>query len=179
MQRRTAVKQLLVIAGGVMVLPSCMHKEDKPSISLKNIQLSASDEKLLAEIADTIIPATDTPGAKDVYTHLYTLKMVDDCSETEQQDQFVKGLKAVNQLAKDRFGKGYTDCNADQRASIVNDLDNRKVDDKNIQSFYTITKKHTVKGYMTSQYVMTKQIVYKLVPGPFHGSYPITQKATA
>jgi len=156
-----------------------MQKEDTPSISLKNIKLSGSDEKLLAEIADTIIPATDTPGAKDVYTHLYTLKMVDDCSEPEQQQQFVKGLKGVNDLAKDRFGKGFVDCNAHQRASIVSDLDNKKIDNKDIQTFYSITKKHTVKGYMTSQYVMTKQIVYKLVPGPFHGSYPITQKATA
>ena len=179
MQRRTAVKQLLVIAGGVMVLPACMQKEDKPSITLKNLQLSGSDEKLLAEIAGTIIPTTDTPGAKDVYTHLYTLKMVDDCSEPEQQDEFVKGLKSVNELAKNRFGKGFIESSADQRASIIGDLENKKVDDKNIQSFYSIMKKHTVKGYMTSQYVMTKQIVYQLVPGRFHGSYPITQKATA
>src|SRR3954463_6458156 len=143
MQRRTAVKQLLIIAGGVMVLPSCMQKEDTPSISLKNIKLSGSDEKLLAEIADTIIPATDTPGAKDVYTHLYTLKMVDDCSEPEQQQQFVKGLKGVNDLANERFGKGFVDCNADQRTSIVSDLDNKKIDNKDIQTFYSITKKHT------------------------------------
>jgi hypothetical protein len=179
MQRRAAVKQLLIIAGGVMVLPSCMHKDEKTSISLKNIKVTGSDEKTLAEIAGTIIPTTDTPGAKDVYTHLYTMKMVDDCSEKEQQDQFVNGLKGVNKLSRDRFGKDFIDCNNDQRASIINDLENKKIGDKDIQSFYAIMKKHTVKGYMTSQYVMTKQIVYKLVPGPFHGSYPITQKATA
>jgi hypothetical protein len=179
MQRRTALKQLLILTGGVMVLPSCMHKEEGPSIAIKNLKMSAGDEKLLAEMAGTIIPTTDTPGAKDVYTHLYTMKMVDDCSEPEQQDAFVNGLKGVNKLAKDRFNKGFVDCTGHQRASIVADLENKKIDDKDIESFYTIMKKHTVKGYMTSKYVMTSLIRYELVPGRFHGSFPVTQKATA
>lgn len=156
-----------------------MQKQERSSIALKNLNLSGTDEKLLAEIADTIIPATDTPGAKDVYTHLYTLKMVDDCSEPEQQHQFVNGLKAINDVASDRFGKGFVDCTRSQRAAVIADIESKKINGNDIQAFYAIMKKHTVKGYMTSQYVMTKQVLYKLVPGPFHGSYPVTQKATA
>ncbi len=52
--RRSAVKQLLVITTGVMVIPACVYKRENTSIPLKNIQLDAGDEKLLAEVSETM-----------------------------------------------------------------------------------------------------------------------------
>jgi hypothetical protein len=174
--RRTAVKQLLIISGGVVLFPSCVHHQDKTSIPLKNVDLNAGHEKLLAEIADTIIPKTDTPGAKYVYTHIYTLKMLDDCTEKEKQDAFVKGLNEIDNISKNKFKNKFIDCTVPQREDILNDIESKKVDSKDIQFFYGMMKHLTIQGYMTSKYVGTKLVVYELVPGRFHGSFPIKAK---
>ena len=90
MERRSAIRNLAVITGGLMFLPSCKSTPGKTSVSLKNIKIDAGQEKLLAEIASTIIPATETPGAKEVGAHLFVLKMLDDMYEKEIQQEYIK-----------------------------------------------------------------------------------------
>ena len=174
--RRSAVKQLLIISGGVVIFPSCIHHEDKTSIPLKNVDLNASHEKLMAEIADTIIPKTDTPGAKELSTHIYTLKMLDDCTDKEKQQAFVKGLNEINDISKKKFNNKFIDCSVSQREGILNDIETNKNYSKDVQSFYGLMKHFTIQGYMTSKYVGTKLVVYELVPGRFHGTFPIKNK---
>lgn len=174
--RRRAVKQLLIISGGIVLFPSCVHHEDKTSIPLKKVALNATHEKLMAEIAQTIIPATDTLGAKDVYTHIYTLKMLDDCTEKDKQDAFVKGLNEINDISKKKFNNKFIDCSVSQREGILNDIETNKNYSKDVQSFYGMMKHLTIQGYMTSKYVGTKLVVYELVPGRFHGTFPIQNK---
>ncbi|HUS02970.1 MAG TPA: gluconate 2-dehydrogenase subunit 3 family protein [Chitinophagaceae bacterium] len=174
--RRHAVKQIIIISGGVVLFPSCVHHEDKTSIPLKNVDLNAGHEKLLAEIAETIIPATNNLGAKDVYTHIYTLKMLDDCTEKEKQDAFVKGLNEINTISKNKFNNKFIDCTVPQREAILTYIESKKVDSKDVQSFYGMMKHFTIQGYMTSKYVGTKLVVYELVPGRFHGTFPIKNK---
>lgn len=171
--RRIAVKQLLIISGGIVIFPSCIHHKDETSIPLKNLELTADHEKLMAEIADTIIPKTDTPGAKELATHIYTLKMLDDCTEKEQQDAFIKGLNEINNISKKKFNNKFINCTVPQREAILNDVETNKTYSKDVQSFYGMMKHFTIQGYMTSKYVGTKLVIYELVPGRFHGSFPI------
>ena len=171
--RRSALKQFLILTGGVIVLPSCLHQQEKASIALKNLAINGSQEKLLAEIAGTIIPATETPGAKDLYTHLFTIKMVDDCYEKEKQQEFVNGLGEIDEIAAKRFGSNFIKCTTSQREAILNDIETNKSYSKNVSSFYRMMKNLTIQGYMNSKYVMTKLVMYELVPGRFHGSFPI------
>ncbi len=84
MTRREALRNCFIITVGTALLPSCMQK-DKASVALKNLEVNTDQEKLIAELSETIIPKTDTPGAKDVYAHLFVLKMVDDCYEKKDQ----------------------------------------------------------------------------------------------
>jgi hypothetical protein len=172
--RRSAIKQFLILTGGVVLLPRCVHKEEKASIPLKNIDLNSGQEKLLAEIAGTIIPATDTPGAKDVYAHLFALKMVDDCYDKDKQQQFADGLKEIDGLAERSYGSIFINCTIPQRASILTGIEAKKGISKNLIAFYNMMKNLTIQGYMTSKYVMTKLVIYELVPGRFHGTVPIT-----
>ncbi len=54
---------------------------------------------MLAELAETILPKTDTPGAKDLAAHLFALKMVDDCYTKTNQEKYMKGMKDLNLLS--------------------------------------------------------------------------------
>ena len=179
MERRSAIRYLFFIAGGITLLPSCLRDPGKVSIPLKNLDLNADHEDLLAEIAETIIPATDTPGAKALGVHLFVLKMVDDCHEKTDQEKFVNGLNQLEEYTKKRFSSSFIACTPAQRQEILWGIEkNMKAKGENtneIIDFYQIMKHRTVEGYLNSEYVMTKLVVYELVPGRYNGYFPVSQ----
>ncbi|HUP13743.1 MAG TPA: gluconate 2-dehydrogenase subunit 3 family protein [Niastella sp.] len=172
MQRRTVLKNLLFIAAGTVVIPSCANRAGEASIPLKHIKIDSDQEKLLAEICDTIIPKTAIPGAKDVYAHLFALNMIDDCYPEEQQQQFVSGLNAIDKLSKKKSDTGFIKSTPAQREALLADLDGRKKGD-DLYDFYQMTKALTINGYLQSQYVMTNVLKYELVPGRYNGFAPV------
>ena len=189
MNRRTVIKNLALVIGGAALLPSCLHDSGKASIALKKISVSADQEKFLADVAETIIPKTDTPGAKDLHLHLFVLKMVDDCMSKKDQEAFMSGLDKLSKEAASRYGKPFGQCSQAQRESLLNELDHKQAEhykalkvNKNqkkeapaddMLAFYGITKGETVFGYTYSKYFMTKQIVYELVPGRYNAYFPV------
>src|SRR5688572_14279381 len=103
-ERRTAIKNLIIIAGGIPILPSCSPGKEKASIQLNKLGVSADQEALLAEIAEAILPKTKTPGAKELGLHLFVLKMVDDCHDSEEQQKFITGLNEIEALSEKKSG---------------------------------------------------------------------------
>ncbi|MEP6846201.1 MAG: gluconate 2-dehydrogenase subunit 3 family protein [Panacibacter sp.] len=172
--RRYAIKQILFVAGGAMLIPSCMEDKSKASVILTNLKIDAGQEKLLAELAETIIPATTTPGAKDISAHLFALKMVDDCYKPEDQQKFVTGMEQFDKACKTQNGKSFVDCTMQQRALLLKDLETKKDQDNELAFFYKSTKQLTIQAYTTSKFYLTNVRVYEMVPGRFHGCVPIT-----
>lgn len=172
MERRRVIKYLVAIAAGTAILPACGHKESKASILLKNMDVTLDQETTLAEFAETLIPASATPGAKDTYTHIYTLRMLDDCYEKEEQEVFTKGLKAVEDMMKEAHNTTFLKASASQRADILNKLEAKKASD-DAQAFYKLMKNLTIQGYLTSKPVMGGIFNYELVPGRYNGAYPV------
>ena len=175
MNRRTVIRNLLIIAGGTVVIPSCRTNQEEVSIPLKHLKLKGADEKLMAEMGETILPASSIPGAKDTYTQLYALKMLDDCYEKEDQEKFVSGLKEVDKMSKQRFDKSFVAASPAQRSQVVAELEERMKKDakEDVDSFYATMKNLTVRGYLTSKYVMTHVLKYEMVPGRYHPCVPV------
>ena len=173
MQRRTLIKQLVFATGAVLVIPSCMQDTGKSSILLKKIAIKGSQEKLMAELAETIIPATTTPGAKDISAHLFALMMVDDCYKKEDQEKFLKGLKAFEKKTEDQFGNTFIKMSAAERETLLKELEAKKTGDADLEYFYSTTKRLTIQAYTTSEFYLTKVQVYQLVPGHFSGCVPV------
>jgi hypothetical protein len=172
MQRRALLKNFLVVAAGTVVIPACMNDTTAASIPLKHIKISGADEARLAEISETLIPKTAIPGAKDVYTHLYALRMIDDCYDKEKQEQFVSGLRDIDKLSKKKFDATFQKSTPAQREALLSELDGRKKGD-DLYDFYQMAKALTINGYMTSKYVMTNITKYELVPGRYNGFAPV------
>lgn len=175
MQRRAAIKNLLLLAGGTALLPSCLHQDKKAAIPLNHLKISAHQESLLAEIAETIIPKTDTPGAKELGVHQFALTMVDDCYEKEKQESFLKGLDEVNDLSKKQFNTTFLKATPQQRQELLTKIDKKEFEGK-VTDFYPKMKGLTIQGFMKSKYVMSNLLVYELVPSRFNGSFPVKDK---
>ena len=171
--RRSAIRQLFCISAGVIILPSCMQDKSKSAILLKNLSIDAEQEKLLEELTETIIPATSTPGAKDIYAHLFALKMLDDCYGKEDQQKFMKGMEQFQKKAQKEFDRSFVSAPPAQKQSFLKKIEADKESKDDLGWFYATTKKLTIQAYTTSEYYLTKVQVYEMVPSRYHGCVPV------
>jgi hypothetical protein len=179
MNRRLAVKHLSIVVGAAALLPGCLsqsHDEQPASYPLKHLALNASQEKLLAEVCETLIPRTATPGAKDLSLHLYVLKMLDDCTPPKDQQTFVAGLSQLDAAATKQLGQAFGASSAAQRTALLQRIDQQPTQFADeVSAFYRAARQLAIDGYTGSKYFMTKQVVYELVPGRYDGYFPISK----
>ena len=45
-----------------------------------------------------------------------------------------------------------------------------------LPAFYSIAKRHTIRGYLSSEYIMTNVLVYNMIPGRYNGCIEIKDK---
>src|SRR6185437_4810403 len=165
--RRTAFRRLALISVGAALLPSCLGDHSKASIVLKNFSVDGDQERLLEELAATLIPSGSTPGAREVSAHLFTLKMLDDCSSKEEQEQFLRGLRRFDEAARASAGRSFIKADTPAREAFLASIENGKLADKDLHFCYSTAKRMTVLAYSSSQYYLTRVHVYELVPGRF------------
>jgi len=137
------------------------------------MSIDAGQEKLLEELTETIIPATDTPGAKDIYAHLFALKMLDDCSKKEDRQKFVNGMEQFQKRAKKELDKSFVAATPVQRQTFLKKIESEKESKEDLAYFYSTTKRLTIQAYTTSEHYLTKVQIYELVPARFLGCVPV------
>jgi hypothetical protein len=175
MNRRLAIKHLAIASAAAYLLPSCVKDREKLSLALNKLAITVDDEALLAQIADVIIPATDTPGAKAVEAHLFTLIMVDDCFSNADQEKYLKGMRSFDKAMKSFAGKSFMKSSPDEQLEILTLLEQRlDKESEDVQFFYSKTRDYVLTGYVQSQHFLTNIKPYQLIPGPdFKGCLPI------
>ena len=175
MDRRSALKQMAIAAGGMALLPSCNFGPERVAVALDNLQLDLNQQDLLARICEIMIPSSeDSPGAESLDLYRFVLVMVDDCHASEEQNIFANGLKQVEALASEQLDKSFSRDDQAANEVLLGELMNlEEVSEavqptlQDVQAFLALTKRYTVQGYMSSEYVMTEKFPYKLVPGPY------------
>jgi len=171
--RRSAIKQLLIISAGAALLPACVNDKKPAAAAYNNLGITVADEELLAAIAGTLIPTTDTPGARDVGAHAFALRMLNDCYKKEDRERFVAGLQQFRDGVRKKYSKSYAQCTAPEQEAIIAAAAARQDAGNDAAYFYNTFKRLTIQGYTSSEYYLTKVEVYKLVPGKYISSVPV------
>lgn len=86
---------------------------------------SALDEhqnQTLIELSDLIIPATDTPGAKDALVNRYIDKFLA-AGPQKELERMLDGLASLDGYAIRTHGRPFTGCTKEQRIAILTALD--------------------------------------------------------
>jgi hypothetical protein len=175
MNRRNALGNMVMLSLGVAVLPSC-GQDDKAALKLNTISISGNEEKLLINLAETIIPKMNSFGATDIMATGFVLKMVDDCYDPEQQKKFTKGLKAFDKITSSQYGSSFTKLAEAQKSEWLTVLEEKKNIREDVQFFYETTKRHTLQAFTSSKEYMTSVLKYQMVPGSnFKGCVPINK----
>lgn len=179
MNRREALTRVAWIMGGTVVgaklfLESCTRTATKDVESL----FEPSTIDFLGDVADTILPSTNSPGAKEAGVGAFIPVMVKDCYTTDEQKTFIEGLSKLEDASKDRFGKKFQELNAGERTELLAVIDgeakehqqNRTDEDPN--HYFHLFKQLTLLGFFTSELGATKALRYVQIPGRYDGDYP-------
>lgn len=173
LSRREAIKKVALIVGGSLVLPDILKAWGNLTIENPDFKFDLADEQLIADIAEQIVPATSTPGAKAAGTDKFIQKMVADCYEPADRDAFMKGLAGVDAYAKKNFdGKGFSACTAVQQVEILKYFEKEYHADKPGKPWWGKIKDLTVVGFFTSEIGCEQVLRYEAVPGRYDGAFP-------
>jgi gluconate 2-dehydrogenase gamma chain len=130
MDRREALQRIALMLGGTISAPAlagllagCERSARAPDVAWVPRALSPEQGKLVAVIADRIIPATETPGAYDVGVHEFIDAMLADYYDANDRARFTAGLDAFNEQALAACGKEYLLCTPEQQTVLLVQLD--------------------------------------------------------
>ncbi|TSJ40750.1 gluconate 2-dehydrogenase subunit 3 family protein [Mucilaginibacter corticis] len=181
MNRRTTIKSLLAFgflgASGFSIFKwADINKAPDTKFLL-------SKKGLIADLAETIIPVTDTPGAKDAKVEDYIITMMQKCTDIKNQNLFIDGLADVDSYSNKHYDKSFQACKPTEKTEILKHFEKKahsfnsliaKVEGRYLgDPFFTQLKNLTVTGYCTSQVGATKGLVYDYIPGMYNGSMPL------
>ncbi len=117
-RRRSALSKIAIGIGGMVSMPAWANSWSP--VSLKHFRyLSQNDEEFLAEITDTIIPKTDTPGAKDLGVHHLIQKIIKDCYDKPAQETISMGLVLTDAVAIANYGDSFTKLSPEQKLAVL------------------------------------------------------------
>ncbi len=142
-----------------------------------------SHKNLIAELAETIIPKTDIPGAKDARVHEFIINVMLNCVGNKEQNKFLNGLRDLEDYTLDTYGKSFFECDSKERNNILEYFEHKdsysypllnKITNKFLgQPFFTKLKNLTVEGYCLSQVGATQGLVYDYVPVNYEACIPL------
>lgn len=188
MTRREAVIRMAIAMGASAVGPRLLAADFGVTASAGNTTFSPEELALLDEIGDTIIPATDVPGAKAVGIGAFIAMMVRDCYQPRDQGEFKAGLRQFDGRFTALYRTSFRDASAEDRTKFLNALD---VEQKEFTQahrveqhtdgsetpeppyhYFRMMKELTILGYFSSELGATKALRFIEVPGRFDGAAP-------
>ena len=180
MDRREALRRTALMMGGIISAPTIAGILNgcaaKPSLDWKPQFLSEDQASLVTQLAEIIIPKTDTPGAKDVGVPGFIDLMVKDVYSKEDQLKFLDGLKAFNEDAKKELGDTFLDLSPEKQAEYAKKThDDAIAANAEQRPFILKVKELTVAGFFTSEVGATQVLQYEAVPGAYHGCLPLAE----
>ena len=171
MQRRNAIKKMVLASGSLVTLPWWMGCGTGDTPAVHTSSFSPREQELLASLADTIIPAGNAIGALGMEVDKFLQKLFDDCYEKPVQDNIRLQLKALDGAANATMGKAFEKCKQQEREKLF--LDFSLAEDAAKKEFFNLLRSETIRGFSTSKEVMINYNNYKIAPGHYHGCVAI------
>lgn len=198
MNRRELLKMVAAATGAAMIggeflLTGCKANPDAAPVAFTEENIAYLDE-----IAETIIPQTNTAGAKAAGVGRFMTVMVNDCYTKDDQEIFHKGLNTLEEACEKMHNVGFMKATPQQRKQLLVAVDNetkdyikKKANAENVQDqkekqgqerntndfkkqtlpnhYFQQLKQLAIFGYFTSEKGRTEGLRYTPVPGAYKG----------
>ena len=173
--RREVMRGLAVMFGAELLLPirAAMAQGLDPvrltGASLFTDSLRENTEALV----ETIIPATETPGAGEAGVAEFVEFMLQEWYPTADRKRFLDGMTSLNEHCERQFKMAFSTLDQKDQVAVVTALQDGRVDqfEDGGRTFFGHIKQLTIFGYYTSDIGMTVERRYLPVPGDYDGAY--------
>jgi hypothetical protein len=128
--RREAIRRVSTLLGGVAFaggsgLLAALERASAADGQAPG-EFSAHDIAYLDEIAETILPATKTPGAKAAKTGAFMALMVTDCYSPAERKVFFDGMRELDQAMSKANKVSFMAATPAQRLAVLTTLDHEQ-----------------------------------------------------
>ncbi|MDP4262757.1 MAG: gluconate 2-dehydrogenase subunit 3 family protein [Bacteroidota bacterium] len=174
MNRRELIKHIALLTGSAVVgseffLSGCKSNDKEPVGFFTERDISFFDE-----VAETILPKTNTPGAKDAEVGKFMAFYSADCYDELQLKTLKEGIKNLNDASDKKYGSDFMHVAAPQKQELLTEIDAeaKKYNGKNNGQpphYFTLMKQLVLFGFFTSKPGVTQVLRYVPVPGKYEG----------
>jgi hypothetical protein len=180
--RRQVLMQIALAAGSAVMGRAASAGTSEPSATAPSFKskLGESQRLMVSQVAELIIPATDTPGAIAAGVPAFIDQIVSVWCTPKERMIFVSGLAALDAFCQARQGRAFSACDAQEQTLALADSEQRASHyrpssgnifndtDEDAPFFYKL-KQLTVLGYYTSEIGATQELRYEPVPNRYDG----------
>jgi Gluconate 2-dehydrogenase subunit 3 len=173
MTRRELIRQVALltgtaVVGGELFLSGCqVGQRDKTGL------FTEDDISFFDEVAETILPKTNTPGAKDAAVGQFIAMYSTECYDDAELKSLRDGIKQIDEASKKMWGTGFMKSSAEQKLKLLTqiDIEAKKYNGagKIGPDYFTLMKQLTMLGFFTSKPGATQVLHYVPVPGKYEG----------
>ena len=148
---------------------------------------TAAQAAFLDEIAETILPATKTPGARAAETGQFMALMVTEAYSPHEREVFLDGMLPVDAAMHQAHGRTFMESTPAQRLELLTALDRAQkramdaleasrvgsTDDGEAQrAYFRMMKELALLGFFTSKIGYTQVLRYMETPGRYDSCAP-------
>ena len=186
MERREVLKRSALLLGIAITAPTAMAvlngcKASPVADDWQPLFFSKEEGNLLGDIADRIIPETDTPGAKAAGVHKFMDEAVFSNFPSETQNLIKQKVSNFSKDCMDKFGKSFTKLTDEEKDDFLKIQESAAVkfneSNNNDQDFHLWDrmKEMTVAGYMGSEIGATQFLKIDPIPGEYKACIDLSE----
>lgn len=166
MDRRELLKVMALTLGGSIALPESVFAQlAEPLDPAKLRFFTASQRELVAALAETIIPKTDTPGAIDAGVPGWIELLVQDCLGGDEQKVIREGLTMIEERSNKMFAKAYAGLTVAEQIQLLTALETEAKQAGDDKAFIRRFKELTKFTYVNSEVGANEAFEFVFVPG--------------
>lgn len=158
-----------VVSAPILARIPANESKNALQITLEPGQFFSADElTVLTDIAEIMIPKTETPGATDAQVIPVLDALMLTWAGTDTKAGFKALIEQLNQLAVDTFSSAYVKLSKGQRVNLLTELDKRAFAKRSteLSKNYRKLKETIFHIYYTSEEANPD---YLLIPGSYKG----------
>jgi len=137
--------------------------------------LNRDQQALVTNIAEMIIPETDTPGATSVKVPEFIDLILTERARDDEKTAFLAGLRDIDVRAAAMGSNRFVDLPAAKKVELLTTLDAARGDKAGAGLAFGRLKALTVYGYFTSQRVEQEVMKMQMFFNGYQGSVPFTR----
>ena len=179
MLQRRQVFQGLIALSAVGGLAACGNSEAPVSGQVSGNAapgyFNASEMALIAAVAQTIIPQTDTAGAVQAGVPKTLQDLATDWGDTDFKQYWRNGLAALGSALTAADGTTFESMSPSERQAALSTYDAGVYANTIPDGFYRDFKATVVQAYYMSEPGATEELAYEPVPGEWIGCVPLSE----